>query len=236
MAVEIGTQLPEILAALAGTGAGSARAMTTRQLAATVWAAFHPAEASEQDLGSLPEELDWGSVGPAAGRERWDRYVHDSGTSVSWLMEGAPRGAVKESVLKRLLDPHPHVSCKRVTLYYRPLDPAAAASWADRQSKAIVTVPGQRVAARSLSSTQAAANAQDEARGAAVTRFAVITTATVTDSDELRRAGAAMRNLHASARLLMPCAYGQQAAAFAFGLGIGVLAPDHVTLPKLLTD
>jgi hypothetical protein len=235
MAVELGTQLPDMLASLAGTGAGAARALSADQLAATAWAAFHPAEAAEVDDTAQLEELDWGSVGPAAARERWDRYLHDSGISVSWLMDSAPRGAVPHTVLKRLLEPHPHLPAKRVTLYYRPLDPAAAAAWADRQTKAIATTPGQRIASRALSSSQAEANARDEARGASVTRFAVVTTVTVTDETQLRRAVAAMRNLHASARLVMHQAYGQQAAAFSFGLGFGVLAPDHVTLPRVLT-
>lgn len=236
MAVEIGTQLPDILAGLAGTGAGAAAAMSAEQVAETAWAAFHPAEAGELDDAREPAGLDWASIGPAAARERWDRYQHDSGISVSWLMEGAPRGAVKESVLKRLLEPHPHLPRKRVTIYYRPLEPAAAAAWADRQTKAIATTPGQRAATQALSASQARANARDEARGASVTRFAVVTTVTVTDQAQLRRAVTAMRNLHASARLVMHCAYGQQAAAFAFGLGLGVLAPDHVTLPKVLTE
>jgi hypothetical protein len=251
MALEIGTQLPEILAGLAGTGAGAARAMTAAQVAESTWTAFHPAEAAELDThhttrsgsqGNDLDVLDWGSVGPAAARERWDRYQHDSGTSMSWLMEGAPRGAVTESVLKRLLEPHPHLPRKRVTIYYRPLDAASAAAWADRQTKAIATTPGQRIAARTVSSSQAAANARDEARGASVTRFAIVTTLTVTESDsdtsteQLRRGAAAMRNLHASARLVMHPAYGQQAAAFSFGLGLGVLACDHVTLPKVLTE
>jgi len=236
MAVEVGTQLPDMLGSLAGTGAGAARAMTAGQLAATAWAAFHPAEAAEVDDTASLEDLDWGGVGPAAARERWDRYQHDSGISVSWLMDGAPRGAVPHTVLKRLLEPHPHLPAKRVTLYYRPLDPAAAAAWADRQTKAIATTPGQRIASRALSSSQAEANARDEARGASVTRFAVVTTVTVTDETQLRRAVAAMRNLHASARLVMHQAYGQQSVAFSVGLGLGVLTPDHVTLPKVLTQ
>lgn len=242
MATEIGTQLPDIVAALAGTGAGAASVMRPDEVAHTSWAAFHPDEAA--DVGdadrrlTTPGELGlgWESVGPTSAQELWDRYRHDSGISVSWLMEGAPRGSVKETVLKRLLEPHPHLPRKRVTIYYRPLDPAAAAQWADRQRNIVATNHGQKAAARESSTLQAEANARDEARGASVTRFAVITTVTVTDEDELRRAVKAVRNLHAGARLEMRRAYGQQAAAFSAGLGLGVLLPDHVTLPKLLTE
>jgi hypothetical protein len=236
MATEIGSQLPDILGALAGTGAGAAIAMRPGGVAERAWAAFHPGEANDLDDASGLLELDWESAGPAAAKEMWDRYRHDSGVSVSWVMEGAPRGSVKETVLKRLLEPHPHLPRKRVTIYYRPLDPGAAAAWADRQRNAIRTDSGQRAAAREAGTTQAAANAADEARGASVLRFAVITTVTVTDPEQLRRAIKAVRNLHAGARLVMSRAYGQQAAAFSAGLGLGVLLPDHVTMPKVLTE
>ncbi len=236
MATEIGTQLPDIIGALAGTGAGAAAAMRPSEIAETAWAAFHPEEAADLDDAHGRIELDWESVGPAAAQELWDRYKHDSGISVSWVMEGAPRGSVKETVLKRLLEPHPHLPRKRVTIYYRPLDPAGAAQWADRQRNIVATNHGQKAAARESSTLQAEANARDEARGASVERFAVITTITVTDEEQLRRAIKAVRNLHAGARFEMRRAYGQQSAAFSAGLGLGVLLPDHITLPRLLTE
>lgn len=236
MAIEIGTQLPDIVGALAGTGAGAAVAMRPSEVAELVWAAFHPEEASDLDDAQGQPELDWESVGPSAARELWDRYQHDSGVSVSWVMEGAPRGSVKETVLKRLLEPHPHLPRKRVTIYYRPLDPAGAALWADRQRNIVATNHGQKAAAREASTMQADANARDEARGASVERFGVITTVTVTDSEQLRRAIKAVRNLHAGARFEMRRAYGQQSAAFSAGLGLGVLLPDHVTVPRVLTE
>ena len=241
MATEIGAQLPDIVGALSGTGAGAAVAMRPAEVAQLAWAAFHPEEAGDLDDvdhagGEELVDLDWESAGPAAAEELWDRYKHDSGISVSFVMEAAPRGSVKETVLKRLLEPHPHLPRKRVTIYYRPLDPAAAAAWADRQRNVVATNHGQLAAARETSTTQAAANARDEARGASVLRFAVITTITVTDEELLRRAIKAIRNLHAGAQLVMSRAYGQQAAAFSAGLGLGVLLPDHVTLPKVVTE
>jgi hypothetical protein len=95
---------------------------------------------------------------------------------------------VKETVLKRLLEPHPYLPRKRVTIYDRPVDPAGAAQWADRQRSIVATSHGQKAAARESSTLQAEANARDEARGASVERFAVITTITVTDEAQLRRA------------------------------------------------
>ena len=64
----------------------------------------------------------------------------------------------------------------------------------------------------------------------------MITTITVTDSEQLHRAIKAVRNLHAGARLEMHRAYGQQSATLSAGLGPGVLLPDHLTVPKILTE
>jgi hypothetical protein len=43
-----------------------------------------------------------------------------------------------------------------------------------------------------------------------------------------------MKALAAGARLNLRPAYRHQAAAFLSGLGIGVLLPDHATIPKTL--
>ena len=93
MATEIGCRLPDILGALAGTRAGAAVAMRPGEVAERAWAAFHPEEANDLDDTLGPPELDWESAGPAAAKDMWDRYRHNSGLSVSWVMEGAPRGS-----------------------------------------------------------------------------------------------------------------------------------------------
>ena len=143
---------------------------------------------------------------------------------------------MKETVLGRLLDPHPHLPRKRVTIYCRPLDPGAAAAWADRQRNVVRTDSGQRAAAREAGMSQDGANAADKARGASVLRFTTVTTVTVDEPEQLRCGVKAVRNLHAGARLIMVRAYGQQAAAFSAGVGLGILLPDHVTMPRVLTD
>jgi len=61
-------------------------------------------------------------------------------------------------------------------------------------------------------------------------------TATVNEEADLLRTNALMRNLTATARLRLRRRYGYQAAAFAARLGIGVLLPDHATIPGALAN
>ena len=80
---------------------------------------------------ALEEQLNWASAGPAGAEERWDRYRHDSGTSVSWAWREAPRQNVRADVLARLLGPGPLAQAGH------PAVPAAARRGRGRD-------PGQR--------------------------------------------------------------------------------------------
>ena len=86
---------------------------------------------------ALEEQLNWASAGPAGAEETWDRYRHDSGTSVSYAWREAPRQNVRADVLARLLSPGPWP--KRVS----PAIPAAARLGRSRR-------PGQRGPRRRL--------------------------------------------------------------------------------------
>ncbi len=61
-------------------------------------------------------------------------------------------------------------------------------------------------------------------------------TATVGAEEDLRRTESVLRNLASTARLRVRPCYGYQAAAFAAGLGIGVLLPEHATIPGALAN
>lgn len=130
MARDLASRLPGLTTGLQATGAGHARPMPAQQLCETIRTAYDPAAARLIDTahttGTTPT-ISWDDVGPAAAEARWDSYRHDSGVSVSWMMSEAPRGEVYSSILHQLLSPHPDIARKRVTLLYRPLDPARAA-------------------------------------------------------------------------------------------------------------
>jgi hypothetical protein len=78
--------------------------------------------------------------------------------------------------------------------------------------------------------------ATEEAAGAGLVRFGLIVTVTTTDATSLARASRAVTSLVGSARLKLRVALGNQAVAFAAGLPLGVVLPEHTMLPTSLRD
>ncbi|GAB7192819.1 hypothetical protein NUM3379_35280 [Kineococcus sp. NUM-3379] len=242
MAVELGTRIPALAEGLASTGAGVATPMTVSELAETLRGAYDPAAAAVIEQARLDSEgsgLTWDSAGPVATENHWDSYRHDSGTSVTWEMVDAPRGTVFSNILGRLLAPHPRLSRKRVTLVYRPFDPAAATARveADVTNATFAANQEKPAKARTLSDLRAATQAaMEEASGAGLERFSLLVTATVLDAADLVRVVPEIENLGAGARLRLRRCYGNQDAAFAAGLPTGIVLPDHVRTPVFLRE
>ncbi len=241
MAVEIGTRLPELYMSLREAGL-DATPMDGWAVAETVRVAYDPAAGHliDEARGSGDgAQVVWADAGPAAHQEKWGSYRHDSGVSVTFAMEEAPRGTVREQVLRRLLEPHRDLARKRITLIYRPHSAGDAATIVDRDFKdAIVGVSGKGMVSGAANiALEATTRARDEeARGAGVVRFSILMTATVGAEQDLRRTESVLRNLASTARLRVRPCYGYQAAAFAAGLGIGVLLPEHATIPGALAN
>jgi hypothetical protein len=141
-------------------------------------------------------------------------------------------------VLRALLEPSARIVRKRVTLLYRPLDPATAARTveSDRRSAHFMAASTTGlVNARSSTMVRAAEQAAaEEAAGAGLVEFAVVVTATADRADDLREADAEIANLAASARLRLRVARGQQAAAFTCALPAGALPWLHTLMPYQL--
>ena len=237
MAREIGARLPGLSRNLAMTGAGTARAMTAQQIAEAVRVAFDPAAQALLDA-SHGETLDWSDAGPVATQEHWDRYIHDSGVSITWGMSEAPRGEVLSNVLAGLVSPHADISRKRVTLLYRPYDPGTAGTLVERDRKdARFRITGDRTAARDAIAVAAAdQTAREEAKGAGLVRFSMLVTATVRSADALPAAAAAIDTLAPAARVQLRRMYGSQAAAFTAALPLGVVLPDHLQVPAVIRE
>lgn len=241
MALLLGQQLPHLTSTLSMTGAGAARPMTATELAEAVRVAYDPAVAplveEAQELGG--SGLTWEDAGPTSAEEAEKHYWHDCAWSKTWHMSEAPRGEVLSSVLTRLLEPHRDIDRKRVTLHYRPHDPAAASRIVEQDVLDASFSAGQeKVAkARSTGAIRAAEqSAREEAQGAGVTRFSLSATATVTDQERLPAAQAAIENLAPQARLQLRLVAGSQAAAFAATLPIGMVIPEHLALPVAIRD
>lgn len=233
VAVEISSRLPELTANLQHVGAGTAVPVTAQGLCELVRTAYDPAAARLIEAAHAEQEvpeLTWTDCGPVTAVATWDTYQHDSGVSRTWQMTSAPKGEVYSHVLSRLLEPSPGVDRKRVTLTYRPYDPAHAATTVEQDvDKANFRVDGsRRPTARAKNAQRAAAKtADEEARGAGLVSFDMLITATVTDPDSLPEAAAIVDSLATSAKVQVRPVNGSQDSAFAGCLPLGVVLGDH---------
>jgi hypothetical protein len=237
VAADLAARLPGLTTSLAATGAGAARPLGAQELCEVIRIAYDPAAAVLIDearaSGDVPE-LSWTDVGPAAAESRWESYRHDGAVSTSWTMTSPPRGVVQSGILARLLAPHRDVARKRVTLLYRPIDPARAAAIveADLNAAQFNSSASTKPTARSTLSTRSAqATAAEEASGAGLLNFGLIVTATTTDAVHEADARAAIDSLTAAARLRVRPAFGSQDTVFAAGLPLGLVLPRHLRLP-----
>lgn len=234
---DLAARLPGLTSSLGATGAGAARPLAAQELCEVIRVAYDPAAAIFIDeakaTGDIPD-LSWSEVGPAGAQATWDSYRHDSAVSTSWTMTSPPRGVVQAGILGRLLAPHHDIARKRVTLLYRPIDPARAAAIveADLNAASFNSSSSSKPTARSTLSTRSAqATAAEEAAGAGLLNFGLIVTATSTDLACAADAGAAIDTLTSAARLRMRPAYGSQDTAFAAALPLGLVLPRHLRLP-----
>ena len=242
-AVEIGTRLPGLSRSLVATGSGEGRPLTPEVLAARVRGWYDPAvqvPLAEAEARGEEAGITWDDAGPVAAQETWASYRHDSGLSRTYEMVSPPRGAVFDSVLLPLTAPMGGVRRKRVTLLFRPLDAASAPATLDRQVRAAINRAGRRrglVHAHDSAEVRSALQAAgEEATGAGVTNFSLVVTVTEEDEQALRQAGETVTRAARQAQLRLRPVHGGQAAAFATGLGVGVVPVDHSVVPPALRD
>ena len=235
---DIATRLPGLTQNLTESGDGAVHLLERAELIRIVREAFDPesGEVFERaaDTGT-PVDLDWSEAGPVSAEATWDSYRHDSGLSRVWVVSRPPQGVVQARVLRRVLEVSRDVEIKRVTVLYRPMDPARAPEVVERDvdkadnRRRMATRPTQRM---HREVAQAVKTAGEEAGGAAVVDFGIVITATVTGDgavEQLEAAGAAVGSGAAGSHLLIRTAYGSQDSAFALGLPLGLM-PDRQRL------
>jgi hypothetical protein len=231
-------RIPALAAGLSASGGGPVQLVPPHQIAEAVRVAYDPSAAptvlqTRTETGTA--NLEWADAGPVIARETADAYFHENAVSRSWVACEAPRGTVRSSVLRALLEPSPRITRKRIAVLYRPVDPASAARIveADRRTAHFMAASSTGlVHARASSAIRAAEQAAaEEAAGAGLTEFAIVVTATAESEAGLRAADAEIGNLAAASRLRLRVARGQQAAAFATGLPAGVLPWLYTLVP-----
>lgn len=242
VANDLATRLPNLTLSLNDTGAGVAEPLSAQQLCEVIRVAYDPGEAILFDrahaAGKAPE-LEWSEVGPQAADTFWDCYHHNNSWSKSWAMSVPPRSTVQANVLQAMIAPNPELVRKRITLLYRPLDPARAAQLveSDVNTATFNASSRNRATARDTRETRAAqATAAEEADGAGLLNFGMIVTATVRTQAELDEAEAIVENLGVSARIRLEEAYGAQDSTFAAGLPLGLVIPGHLALPTTVRN
>ncbi len=109
-AVELGRRLPGLTASAARSGVPCSP-MDADEIMAFVRRSYDPASLVDVEAGVYSGEgtgLTWEDCGPprtALESADGGKYVHDGAVSVTWEMREAPKGAVTERVLQRLLAP-----------------------------------------------------------------------------------------------------------------------------------
>lgn len=240
---DLSMRLPSLLSGLVAAGGGSASPLSAEQISEIVRVAYDPAIAP--DILNVRAEqgatgVQWHDAGPAAAVETVDGYKHDSGVSRTWMLTLAPRGTVRSSVLRGLLEPAQGTRRKRVSLVYRPIDPGTSARIVEADRRSAHFMAGSQrglVQARAASEMRAAEQtAAEEASGAGLVEFSMMVTVTVADEEQLADAAITVRNLQASSRILMRPADRMQAAAFTCTLPVGLLPWEHTLIPYQLRE
>jgi hypothetical protein len=231
---EISRTLPGLQDSLGSCGLTVLGRATAEQLTAIVRAAFDPSirgELTRLSQHDLARWMDWQTSGPVAAEELVDRYVHDSGISVSWAWHEAPRQAVHADVLARLLSPGPYP--KRVTLLYRPLPAGEAARVAEAEVNAAAfrsaynrAQKRDETARDRADRERAQQTAREEATGAGVGLLSMYVTTTVLDAGDLGRAVADVESRADVAKIRLRRQRAGQAAGFAVTLPCGLCPPQ----------
>lgn len=222
-------------AGLDGCGVTVLSRATPTELAATTRVAFDPAASGriELALAATATVPAWQLGGPVSAIEYRDRYVHDSGTSVSFVWAQAPRQLVTSTVLDPLN--RPGQFRKRVTCTYLPTPAGEAMDAATAQvrrrwfTQMISRLPiiGRASTAQDERDADAAAQATYEvAAGAGWIAQTITATITVLDEADLPAAVAELEHAAGASQLRLRRLYELQAAGFAAGLPAGLSLPE----------
>jgi hypothetical protein len=235
---EISRTLPGLQDSLGSCGLSVLGRATAAQLTATVRTAYDPAArgdvtrlTSGRSGMDLSRWLDWQTAGPVMAEEHIDRYVHDSGASVSWAWHEAPRQDVHADVLARLLAPGPYP--KRVTQVYKPSPAGQAARIVESEVNAAAFRSAYNRAKRRDESARDQADreramktAREEATGAGVGLLSMFITVTVLDAEDLPRAVADVESRADVAKIRLRRLRASQSAGFAITLPCGIYPPQ----------
>ena len=233
-AAEVGRAMHGLESALGTCGVTVLGRASAAELAGIVRTAFDPAARGEVNRILAPpqpappaDELSWADAGPVGAEEEAGCYRHDSGISVTWAWQEAPRQNVTADVLARLVAPGRHP--KRVSLQYRPFPAAEATRVLESEVNAAQfravykhRTGRDETARDSYDQARARQAAAEEAAGAGVCLVSLYVTVTVTSDAELPRAAAETEAAAESSKIRMRRMTYSQAAGWATTLPCGI--------------
>ncbi|GAA4941807.1 hypothetical protein GCM10023224_24980 [Streptomonospora halophila] len=233
-AAELNNLLNQIENGLGGCGVSVVGRARPEEIVAVVRSAYDPAArgavAQLLESGGAIETDNWSEAGPIAAETLHDRYVHDSGTSVAWVWQQAPRTHVTSTVLSQLLAPTRWT--KRTTLLFRHWPASSAARALEGQNTAaqykseMSARLRHRVSARdSQDLAYARQAAQEETLGAGLVQMSLYASVTVENPDELDRAVSHTESSAETSRIRLRRAWGSQDVVFATTLPLGICPP-----------
>lgn len=229
---EVGHSLTQLESSLAGCGVSVLGRASAPQIAGAVRVAFDPSargtvdRALEEDPGQLTLE----DAGPVGAHEHVGYYEHDSGISVSWAWNEAPRQNVQSQILSGLVAPTRDP--KRITLIYRAYSAADAARILEAEVNAahfrqsLRRKQGRDETARdAFDQARARQAAAEEAAGAGVTLVTMYATVTVTDPEQLPRAISEVESAAEASKIRLRRLWHSQSTGFAATLPCGIYPP-----------
>lgn len=230
-ASEVVRWLPGIESSLAAAGATVTDRASSGFLVRRIRASFDPAIRMFLAEGDNEEDelLRWRDAAPIRAdlNKSTDVYKHDSGYSVSWVLQETPTGIVRQHILLPLVSPGKYY--RRFSMIYRPFRAAVAAELVEKEIsggtlRKVFNAKTKKDETQRDHDDRARARraAQEESLGAGLGQFTMYITTTVRNEETLAAACADVEERFGNAKLRFRRARGAQAAGFAASLGLGI--------------
>ena len=238
MATDLGFRLPGLYQRLEYAGV-SATPMGPDEVIGLAMRCYRPdleEPINHARLAREPLGVDWDDAGPSVAVSRWDAYRHEDWVSRTFEMAAPPAAAFPDHVLRPLIEPKGDIPRKRVTLVYRPIPAGDGVRQVEKEHTDAVNGAnktrsvGKASAGLRLERTEAARQAL--ARGGQLGEYSLLATITLRDPELLDQGAAIVGQLGNRSQLRLHAANGQQDAAFAASLGLGVLLDQKSTISQ----
>lgn len=238
MATDLGFRLPGLYQRLDYAGV-SATPMSPEDAVGLAMRCYRPDLEETINTARLAGEslgVDWDDAGPSAAMARWNSYRHEDWVSRTFEMAAPPAAAFPDHILRPLLEPKADIPRKRVSLIYRPIPAGDGVKQVEKEHNDAANAAnktrsiGKASAGLRLERTDAARQAL--ARGGQLGEYSLLTTITLRDPELLDQGAAIVGQLGNRSQLRLHSANGQQDAAFAAGLGLGVLLDQKSTISQ----